>query len=372
MAEYFIGLISGTSMDGIDAVLVDFNAPRPLITAALTQPFAAEQSRALDALRQDPDHFPVAAVARLDAQLAESFAAAAQAVLAAAGIKPDQVRAIGSHGQTVLHRPQSTPPHTLQIADPQRIAAITRIPTVADFRRADMAYGGQGAPLAPLIHQALLASADENRVVINLGGIANISVLPARGGLSGFDTGPANCFLDLWFRQHHAGRFDHAGGWAASGRADADWLKLLLDDAYFQLPPPKSTGIEYFNPRWLSEKLPAWASQRPADIQASLLALSSGSIHRALRSLPPEDFPQRVICCGGGVRNRALMHALAAAMAPVPVVSTLEFGVDPDHLEALLFAWLARERLAGRPIATPGITGAERAVLAGALFLPSV
>ncbi|MGY6554756.1 MAG: anhydro-N-acetylmuramic acid kinase [Wenzhouxiangella sp.] len=370
MAEYFIGLISGTSMDGIDAVLVDFSAPRPRISAALTYPFDPEQGRALDALRQDPDHFPVAALAQLDAQLAERFAAAALAVLAAAGIKPDQVRAIGSHGQTVLHRPQATPPHTLQIADPQRIAAITGIPTVADFRRADMAYGGQGAPLAPLIHQALLASADENRVVINLGGIANISVLPARGGLSGFDTGPANCFLDLWFRQHHSGRFDPDGSWAASGQADPEWLQALLDDAYFQMPPPKSTGIEYFNPRWLSERLPAWASERPADIQASLLALSTTSIQQVLNRLPAADFPHRVICCGGGVRNRALMQGLAAAMAPVPVVSATAFGLDPDHVEALLFAWLARERLAERTIATPAITGASHPVLAGAIFLP--
>jgi len=370
VAEYYIGLISGTSMDGIDAVLCDFSPHPPAILAARTLPFEPGQRAMLDRVRQDPDQFPATELARLDALLGDAFAAAALAVLGEAGLEATQIQAIGSHGQTVLHRPEANPPHTLQIGDPHRIAAATGILTIADFRRADLAAGGQGAPLAPLIHQALLSDPNENRVVVNLGGIANISVLPARGGLSGFDTGPANCFLDLWYRRHHEDRFDRAGAWAASGQADPDWLGELLADPYFQLPPPKSTGIEYFSPAWLDRRLPDWAEQRPADIQASLLAFSAHSIAQAVQGLPAEDRPKRVIACGGGAHNPLLLERLGRALGGLPLASTADFGLDPDYVEALLFAWMARERLAGRALPTPAITGAARAVMAGAIFAP--
>ena len=357
-------------MDGIDAVVCDCSRLPPLVLAARTLSFDPAQRAMLDRVRNNPEHYLATELGQLDALLGDAFAAAALAVLADAGLDRTQVCAIGSHGQTVLHRPDATPPYTLQIGDPYRIAALTGIPTVADFRRADLAAGGQGAPLAPLIHQALLASPDENRVVVNLGGIANITVLPAHGGLRGFDTGPANCFLDAWYRQHHAGHFDRDGAWAAAGTVDPEWLSVLLDDPYFHRPPPKSTGIEYFSPSWLASRLPAWASERPADIQATLLALSIDTLAQAVRDLPTDEQPVRLIVCGGGVHNAHLLQRLEAALDGPAVVSAAEFGLDPDFVEAMLFAWMARERQAGRPVATPAVTGSRHPVLAGTIFEP--
>src|SRR6056297_872420 len=226
-----IGLISGTSMDGIDAVVVDFFGTRPEPRAATTVQYGEEVREALDRLRADPDAFPAARLAHLDAEVADAFAGAARQVLLSADLAPSMIRAIGSHGQTVLHRPEASPPHTLQIGDPSRIAAATGIDVVADFRRADLAAGGQGAPLAPLIHAALLADPGEHRVVVNLGGIANITVL-ADDRISGFDTGPANCFLDDWYRAHRTERFDVGGRWAASGQVDEAFLARLMSDPF--------------------------------------------------------------------------------------------------------------------------------------------
>ncbi|MFW5816363.1 MAG: anhydro-N-acetylmuramic acid kinase [Wenzhouxiangella sp.] len=368
MAERYIGLISGTSMDGIDAVLADFEPQPPRVLAQHTAEFTPPVRAELDALRRDPTRFPALRLVRLDAALGDAFAAAALKVMDQAGLRAADIRAIGSHGQTVLHDPDQQPPTTQQIGDAHRIAAQTGVLTVADFRRADLAVGGQGAPLAPLLHEALLASATENRAVINLGGIANLTVLPAAGGVTGFDTGPANCLLDLWYRAHHSGRFDASGAWAACGQADGQWLDTLLADEYFARPAPKSTGIEYFSPGWLGARLPDWAHERPADVQATLVEVAAQSIANALNKLPEDQRPQRLIACGGGVHNLALMERLQALVHPVRVCSSAEHGLDPDQVEALLFAWLARERLEGRPVPTGPVTGARNPILAGALF----
>ena len=368
MADHFIGLISGTSMDGIDAVCVRFD-PACQVVAQINCPYPASLVRALDTLRTSPDRFPVAAMARLDAELGDAFAAAARAVMDQAGMAPEAITAVGSHGQTVLHRagPDDHPAHTLQIGDPHRIAAATGVVTVADFRRADLAAGGQGAPLAPLIHQALLANSSEYRVVVNLGGIANLTRLHPARAVSGFDTGPANCFLDAWYRRHQQGRFDRNGDWAASGNVDSSWLQHLLADPYFSLPPPKSTGIEYFSLDWLDRRLPDWAATRPQDIQATLAEFSAASLAEALSD--DDARPDRVLVCGGGVHNHDLLERIRRRLS-CPVQSTSDFGLDPEFVEATLFAWLARERLAGRPVATPGITGARGPVLLGVVCQP--
>ena len=368
MADYYIGLISGTSMDGIDAVLVRFE-PACRVLAQINAPYSAPMMRALDSLRHDPDAFPVASMARLDAELGDAFAAAALAVMQQANVQPQAIRAIGSHGQTVLHRagPQDHPAHTLQIGDPHRIAATTGIVTVADFRRADLAAGGQGAPLAPLIHQALLADSGEYRVVVNLGGIANLTRLHPKRAVSGFDTGPANCFLDAWYRRHHSGRFDRGGHWAASGKVDTSWLKRLMSEPYFSLPPPKSTGIEYFSLAWLEERLPDWAAKRPEDVQATLAEFTAISLVEAITQ--DDTGPDRLLVCGGGVHNHDLLERIRRQIA-CPVQSTGDFGLDPDIVEATLFAWLARERLNERPVKTGSITGANQPILAGAIFQP--
>ena len=365
MAERHVGLISGTSMDGIDAVVVDFDRNPPLIEAAQTMAFQSSVRELLDQLRANPDAFPTAKLSHLDALLGDALADAALQVLAKAGLRPENICSIGSHGQTVAHHPEANPPWTLQIADPHRIAHQTGITTVADFRRADLALGGQGAPLAPLLHQALLASAEECRAVVNLGGIANLTWLAESGGVSGFDTGPANCFLDLWYRRHHDDRFDRNGDWAAGGTVDPAWLETLLDDPYFARPPPKSTGIEYFSAAWLNQRLPDWADNRPRDIQATLSEFSARSLADAF----PES-PDRIIICGGGVHNQDLLQRLARHWPDTPIESSAEFGIDPDFVEALLFAWLARERLAGRRVDTPTITGASTPIHCGVIYIP--
>ena len=365
-ADRYIGLISGTSMDGIDAVVVDFAGDRPQLRAGTTAHYGDGLREALDRLRADPDAFPAARLARLDAEVADAFADAALRVLHVADLPPSGIRAIGSHGQTVLHRPEASPPHTLQIGDPSRIAAATGIDVVADLRRADLAAGGQGAPLAPLIHSALLADPDERRVVVNLGGIANITVLD-RGRVSGFDTGPANCFLDDWYRRHHDDRFDTGGGWASSGTVDETLLERLVADDYFAKPPPKSTGIEYFSPAWLHRHLPDDAGDRAADVQATLAEFAAATLVDALRRFGPDRI-DRVLLCGGGVANDDLVARVRRRLGETPIQSTAEYGIDPDFVEATLIAWLAREFVEGRAIRTGPITGAAQPVRLGALW----
>ena len=368
-ANRYVGLISGTSMDGIDAVVVDLSGDFPASLGAETLPFEGGLRAELDSLRADPDAFPAAALARLDARLGDALAAAALSVIDRAGLTQKDIAAIGSHGQTVLHRPDDANPHTLQIGDPHRIAAGTGITTVADFRRADLAAGGQGAPLAPLLHQAVFSQQGEHRAVLNLGGIANLTLLPADGSFSGFDTGPANCLLDDWYRRHHEDRFDNCGRWADSGTVDPDWLQQLMRDPYFVRPPPKSTGIEYFSPRWLDERLPGWAESRPADVQATLAELTARTITAAAIG---QDAPTPAVLfvCGGGVHNDDLRRRIRCRLPKTSVTSTASVDMDPDFVEAILFAWLARMRLAGMPIQTGPITGASEPVFAGTIFEP--
>ncbi|MEM1082066.1 MAG: anhydro-N-acetylmuramic acid kinase [Pseudomonadota bacterium] len=371
----FVGLISGTSMDGIDAVVAEFVDDRPQVLAADTMQFSADLRAALDRARADPDQYPSAQLARLDAQLGAALAAAASRIIEQSGLARDQIIAIGSHGQTVLHRADADPAHTLQIGDPTRIVEQTGCTVVADFRRADLAAGGQGAPLAPLLHRAVLASDQEDRLVINLGGIANVTQLPRSEAMvddaprvSGFDTGPANCLIDDWYRREHpdAGRFDVNGDWARTGQVDAQWLEMLLKDGYFHRTPPKSTGIEYFSPAWLSAHLPDDADQRPADIQATLSEFTAVSLAAQIERFVPMRI-DRMLLCGGGVHNRYLLERLQAQWPQTPIESTEDHGMHPDHVEALLFAWLARERIEGRVIHTPPITGAQRPLLLGAI-----
>ena len=367
MTELYVGLISGTSMDGIDAVVIDAATQPPALIAARTTPFDAAMRAALDQARSDPDAFPGARLAWLDAELGIRLGAAALGIIQQAGLEPGAIRAIGSHGQTLLHRVEADPPHTLQLGDPHRIAELTGLPTVADFRRADVAAGGQGAPLAPLLHAAFLGDANEHRVVVNLGGIANLTRLRPRQPVTGFDTGPANCFLDLWYRRHHDQRFDRNGDWAASGQVNPDWLAELMTEPYLRQAPPKSTGIEYFSPGWLDARLPAWAAARTRDVQATLAEFSAASL---ARSILDAGRPGRVILCGGGVHNRDLVDRIRRHLDPCLVDTSDQHGMPADDVEAMLFAWLAAERLAGRAIDTRSITGAAHPVYLGVVHTP--
>lgn len=352
--DLFLGLISGTSADAIDAVLADFE-PATRVLAAHTHPWPDELRARIIALARADARVSLDELGQLDGLIASEFAAAANALLAATAIDRSQVRALGSHGQTVCHRPQAEPPFTMQLGDPTRIAETTGIDVVSDFRRADMAAGGQGAPLLPVLHQALFGHDSETRVVLNLGGIANISALAPGQPVIGFDTGPANCLMDAWAERHLGHAPDHDGEWARSGTVDEQLLARCLADPYFSRSAPKSTGREYFNLDWLDERLTD--SRAPVDVQATLLALTVKSIADIVRTCAPRA--QSVIACGGGVHNGALMAALAAALPDTQVGSTADYGVDPDFVEATAFAWLARQRLLGLPGNLPSVTGAS-------------
>lgn len=365
----YLGLISGTSADGIDAVLIRFSQDKPQLQAAHNLSWPADLRTQILALAQGDKPIDLDTFGRLDVRIAHCFADAALALLQHSGTAANDVRAIGSHGQTMRHRPAGAYPFTLQLGDPAVIAERCGIDVVADFRRADIAAGGQGAPLLPAVHAMLLGRAGHARVVLNLGGIANITVLGADGSVHGFDTGPANGLLDAWC-QHHGGEpYDRDGAFAASGRVNPALLQALLDDPYFALPPPKSTGREYFHLAWLAGHSQV-ATLDPADVQATLLELSARSVADAIDRHAPAA--SEVLVCGGGVHNGALMRRLGELLVSRALFSTAREGVDPDYLEATAFAWLARQRLLGLPGNLPAVTGARGLRVLGALYAAHV
>ena len=361
----YLGLISGTSADSIDAVLVSFSRGVPQLLASHAHPWPAALRERMLALAQDEATLDLDAFGRLDVEIGHGFADAALHLLKQSGTPARTVRAIGSHGQTLRHRPLGHHPFTLQLGDPSVIAERCGIEVVADFRRADIAAGGQGAPLLPALHAMLLARPGHVRVILNLGGIANITVLGADGSVHGFDTGPANGLLDAWCLRLRHEPFDRDGAYAASGRVDATLLAALLADPYFALPPPKSTGREHFHLGWLATH-PRLAALDPADVQATLLELTARSVATAIAQSAPAA--EEVLACGGGVHNGALMRRLGELLAPSVLLSTSRYGIDPDFLEATAFAWLARQRLLGLPGNLPTVTGARGPRVLGAIY----
>ncbi len=363
----YVGLISGTSADGIDAALCEFD-PRPRLLKALTQPYPENLRRRILELAQGDGRVALDELGALDVEIAQQFALAVDALLRRADVDKATIAAVGSHGQTVRHRPLQNPPYTLQLGDANVIAERIGITTVADFRRRDVAAGGQGAPLAPAFHAAMLPGDGQSRVVLNLGGIGNITIIPgdSKTPLRGFDTGPASCLLDAWAQRHLQRPFDAEGAFAAQGRADEALLTRMLGDSYFSAPPPKSTGREMFHPAWLQQQL-ADNQYEPADVQATLVALTARSIGEAIRAYAADA--SEVLVCGGGVHNPVLMAAIAGVLAPLPVVSTASVGIDPDYVEAMCFAWMARERLRGRPAPNVDtVTGANGPRVLGAIY----
>ena len=362
----YIGLISGTSMDGIDAALVELGEHTCTTLATRSHDYPeALRERLLEASRQ-PESVSVDDLGRLDHAVGTCFRDAAHELMVLSGTDATSIRAIGSHGQTIRHLPRDAEPFTLQIGDPNLIATGTGVTTVADFRRRDVALGGEGAPLAPGFHQWLFGNDAKARVVLNIGGFANVTVLPATGDLvTGFDTGPGNSLLDAWHRRHVGGPFDAGGAWADSGKVNDALLETCLQDPYFVATPPKSTGFEYFNLEWL-EQLFGDKTIRPADVQATLLALTVTSIRNAIDAFAGET--DEILVCGGGVHNDALMRELTDAVAPIAVKSTEEFGLHPDWVEAAAFAWLASRTLNGLPGNLPEVTGAERKAVLGCIY----
>lgn len=363
--ELYIGLISGTSADGIDAALVRFEQNQPRLMHALTHAWPEALRTQILRVAQDETTLDLDTFGRLDVAVGRTFADAVEALLVQSGTPAASIRAVGSHGQTIRHRPSGEHPFTLQIGNAAVIAERCGIDTIADFRSADVAAGGQGAPLLPAIHAMLLGARGHTRVVLNLGGIANITVLGADGSVLGFDTGPANGLMDAWCLRHRGEAFDRGGTFAASGQVDETLLAQLLRDPYFAMPPPKSTGREHFHLAWLDAQLHA-LSILPADVQATLLEFTARSIAMAIDAHAKDAVD--VLLCGGGVHNPVLVQRLQDELEPRELASTAVYGVDPDFLEATAFAWLARQRLLGLPGNLPAVTGAKGFRVLGAVY----
>jgi anhydro-N-acetylmuramic acid kinase len=314
---------------------------------------------------QQPGPNELARAASAANVLAELYAEAIARALTAAKVNRDDVRAAGVHGQTLRHRPDLG--ITLQLNNPARVAEKAGVVVVGDFRSRDVAAGGQGAPLVPGFHAALFARKDRHRVIVNVGGIANMTDLPTNGVVHGFDTGPGNVLSDLWYARNRGAPFDAQGAWAATGQVIPKLLEVLLDDPFFHASPPKSTHRDKFTLQWLEEKLRAASIDAEAeDVQATLVALTARTIADSIRGYAPDA--EQVLICGGGANNAALMRALTAELAPRKVVSTADEGVPVEQVEALAFAWLAREALAGRPGNLPEVTGAKGPRVLGAIY----
>lgn len=360
--------MSGTSLDGIDVVLADISSQRIELLHHLRQDFAPALRKVLTAL-QTPGRNELQRAAIAAQHLGRSYAAAIGELLRRARIGAEQVRAAGIHGQTLRHRPDAG--YTLQLNAPATVAELTGIDVIADFRSRDLAAGGQGAPLVPAFHAAVLRACCA-RAVVNIGGIANITGLPestAMAAVIGFDCGPGNVLLDYWVQRHRGEPCDRDGRWARGGRSHAGLLAALLEEPYFTQPPPKSTGRDHFNGAWLEQRLGRLdrrAGIRAQDVQATLTQLSACTIAQALQRWWP--IVQQIVVCGGGARNEELMRMLTEECAPVPVISSASLGIAPDHVEALAFAWLAREFDAGRAASIPAVTGARGARILGARY----
>jgi anhydro-N-acetylmuramic acid kinase len=384
--QLYLGIISGTSADGIDTALIDAQQDQVDMVATKTWSLPEPIRDEIIALSQ-PCTNELARSCQLDRQLGELFAQAALDTIKLAGLTPKEISGIGSHGQTLRHFPPQpitttdTDPTndkpssaanplntgtTLQIGDPNIIALRTGVTTVADFRRMDMASGGQGAPLAPLFHDHCFRQAGQSRIILNIGGISNVTLLQPGKTVSGFDTGPGNGLMDAWCKRHCNKSYDHNGDWANSGKAIPDLIEACLSDPYFQLPPPKSTGREYFHLPWLETRYPGLDTLAPADVQNSLVQVTATSIAKALGSVSKSA---QVYLCGGGALNSALCSALTTALGNDYSLAPLsELGIDGDFVEAATFAWLAEQRLQHKSVPLKNLTGGTQDCVLGSVY----
>ena len=371
-SELYVGLMSGTSMDGVDAVLADF-APghgRPLrVLAHAHRPFDTQLAAELLALNSAGSN-ELHRAALAGNELARNYAAAVDDLLATAGVRRDAIVAIGAHGQTVRHRPQEFDGtgYTLQLNQPALLAELCGIDVVCDFRSRDVAAGGQGAPLAPAFHRVMFGSERETRGVLNLGGISNLTVLRPDGTTQGFDCGPGNALMDHWCERHTGRTFDDGGAWAASGQVLDPLLGALLADPYFALPPPKSTGRDLFNAAWLEARLlvAVTGGMRAEDVQATLAEFTAAACTNDLVRYAPDA--TELLICGGGAFNGHLMQRLATRASSVRVLPSGERGLPPTQVEGCAFAWLARAFVRREALGLGAITGAGGARVLGALY----
>ena len=367
MSEFYIGLMSGTSLDGVDGVLADFSARSPQVIAHASAPFSTALRAELMALNSSgPDELHRAWLA--GNALMRIYAQVVRDLLQSAGAEPAGVRAIGAHGQTVRHRPQAFDGtgYTIQLAQPALLAELTGIEVAADFRSRDVAAGGQGAPLAPFFHRAVFGHSGDAVGVLNIGGISNLSLLRADGSQLGFDCGPGNALMDGWCARHRGTAFDEDGAWAAQGQVVDELLRAMQGEPYFQQPPPKSTGRDLFNESWLDRHLLGFASTAPVDVQATLTELTAACCRADIQRHQPDL--ARLIVCGGGALNGHLMRRLAALLPGVRVSSSADAGLPPLQVEATAFAWLARKTVRREPLELTSTTGARGARVLGAIY----
>ncbi len=362
--------MSGTSVDSLDAVLVDFSQKTPAITAKHSEPIPTELQAAVQALAISGDN-EIQRLKELDQIIANLSALAVKSLCQQSNTERSSIKAIGSHGQTIRHYPPTNHSlgYSLQVGDPNIIAEETGITTVADFRRRDIAAGGQGAPLVPAFHKAIFGSTETERIILNLGGIANISYLPLHGDVAGYDTGPANGLMDSWIQKHRNLPFDENGTWASSGKTHLPLLEELMSHPYLSQPAPKSTGRETFNLPWLEQKISnIHDSIKPEDVQATLLDFTAQSISNHIELSDPLQRTE-VYACGGGSHNQALMQKLQHLLASRLVLTTEALGIKPDWVEAVAFAWLAKQTMEHRSGNLPTATGAKKAVVLGGIYL---
>ena len=353
--------MSGTSLDGIDAVLVDLGQPIPRQISTCYLPFDGALKDDLLALHLPaPNELHHAQI--VGNRLAQLYAAAVASLLTQTKSPNSQVKAIGCHGQTIRHCPEHG--YTLQIGSAALLAELTGIAVVSDFRSRDIAAGGQGAPLVPAFHDKVLRHSDIHRVIVNIGGISNLTNLPPLAATTGFDCGPGNLLMDAWCAQHYGKPYDDNGTWAASGKVLPSLLKLMLEEPFFALPPPKSTGRDLFNLNWLQDKLTG--GEKAEDVQATLLQLTCLSIVQSIQQYCVEA--KEIYLCGGGAHNRALHNCLTALLTDRSIQTTNALGVDSDYLEAIAFAWLAQQTLHGKPANLPLVTGAKHSRVLGAIY----
>ncbi|MGV3344184.1 anhydro-N-acetylmuramic acid kinase [Enterobacteriaceae bacterium LUAb1] len=360
----YIGVMSGTSMDGIDVVMAAINSDMVAQQASYTHPIPLALKQALLAICQG-QLLTLSQLVQLDTRTGRLFAEAIVTFMHREGLAAEDIVAIGCHGQTVWHEPQGEAPGTLQIGDNNQIVAATGVTVVGDFRRRDMALGGQGAPLVPAFHQALLMHPHERRMVLNIGGIANLSLLIPGSPTGGYDTGPGNMLLDTWIWHQRGEACDRHAAWARSGQVVIPLLQQMLVDPWFSQPAPKSTGREYFNYGWIEQQISAFPLLRPQDVQATLTELTAVSIADQVVLNGGCD---RLLVCGGGRHNPLLMQRLAALLAGTEVADTDKMGISGDDMEALAFAWLAFRTLSGQPGNLPSVTGAKSESILGAIF----
>lgn len=358
---FVIGLMSGTSADGVDAVLV--NASNFELVCANHTPLPSDLRTQILALMANP-YTDLRTLGELDHQLGLIYAKAVADLLSKCHIPKDQILAIGCHGQTIFHHPHPPYPFTMQIGNPHIVAKETGITVVSDFRRKDMAYGGQGAPLVPAFHHYFCASNTEKRIILNLGGIANVSILGEQ--TIGFDIGAANALLDAWNQQHNQTAYDKNGAWARSGNANMALVENMLKDPYFKQSPPKSTGREYFNLEWLANYLQDFDYLSPQDVQASLVELNAQVLADCIQSYAPKT--DAIYVCGGGVYNDYQIERMQYHLPSIKITSTQMIGIHPQWMEGIVFAWLAYQRLYDLPNSLPSVTGASQACSLGVVY----